>query len=116
MLSMCHQIAQVHAQSVSRFPVHAVMYLAKCCQTTCINRHQAMSLILDSDSGVDAIALCTFSGALLALGADANLVFPDHDNDNGWPQASSPTAVAHTNMACTGWRVSCLGCCKTEFR
>jgi ankyrin repeat protein len=33
--------------------------------------------------------------ALLALGADADLVFPEHDNDDGWPQARSPTAFAH---------------------
>ena len=33
--------------------------------------------------------------ALLAHGADANLVFPEHDNDGQWPQARSPAGLAY---------------------
>ena len=104
MLSMCHQVPQVHAQSVSWFPVHAVMdslpSVVKLHVSTDIRLCHWLWILIP---GWTPLHCAIFWGcaqtarALLALGADANLVFPDHDNDNGWPQASSPTVVAHNS-------------------
>ena len=54
--------------------------------------------------------------ALLAHGADANLVFPECKDDDDAPQASIPTAFAHQsyNLAATASVACALSSCSSR--